>query len=69
LEDDVKIDRQGSWVASLGFVFVLIGLWWLTLPGIPRGAVVFLLSGTVFIAGGVLRWRAERRRRAGEHSP
>jgi uncharacterized membrane protein HdeD (DUF308 family) len=65
----MKIDRLGWWLASLGLVFAFIGLWWLTLPGIPRGAVVFLLGGAVFIAGGVVRWRAEHRRRAGDRSP
>lgn len=65
----MKIDRFGSRLAALGLVFALIGLWWLTLPGIPRGAVVFLLGGAVFIAGGAVRWRAERRRRAGDRSP
>jgi uncharacterized membrane protein HdeD (DUF308 family) len=65
----MKIDRLGSRLAALGLVLVLIGLWWLTLPGIPRGAVVVLLGGAVFIVGGVVRWRAERRRRAGHRLP
>ncbi len=49
-----------------GLILLLIGLWWLALPGTSQGAIVVLVGGALLLTGGSVKWRADRRRRTNE---
>ncbi|MBJ2122392.1 hypothetical protein I6N91_15535 [Arthrobacter sp. MSA 4-2] len=62
----MRVDNAGPWLMANGLILMLIGSWWLALPGTSQVAVVFLVGGALLLAGGSVKWRADRRRRTNE---
>lgn len=44
-----------------GVLFVILGVWWLNIPEMYNGAVVWLVGGVVFLIGGFIKLRKSSR--------
>lgn len=38
-----------------GVLFLVLGVWWLTIQGLQNGAYVWILGGAAFLVGGLLK--------------
>lgn len=53
----MKPRNQALLIISGGILFVILGVWWLALPGMSNGAFVWLLGGVAFLIGGFIKLR------------
>jgi hypothetical protein len=51
----MKPRNQAILILSGGFLFLILGIWWLTLPDLQRGAYAWLIGGVIFVIGGLVK--------------
>lgn len=53
----MKPRNQALLIILGGVLFGILGLWWLALPGMSNGGLVWLLGGVAFLIGGFMKLR------------
>jgi uncharacterized membrane protein HdeD (DUF308 family) len=54
--------NQAILILSGGILFLILGIWWLTIPGMQNGAFGWLIGAAVFIVGGMLKLKQNSRK-------
>lgn len=53
---------QAILILSAGFLFHVLGISWLTIPHLQRGAYAWLIGSAVFVVGGLVKLQGSSRR-------
>jgi uncharacterized membrane protein HdeD (DUF308 family) len=54
--------NQAILILCGGILFLFLGIWWLTIPGMQNGAFAWLIGSAVFVIGGLLKLKQSSRR-------
>jgi hypothetical protein len=58
----MKPRNQAILIFSGGILYLVLGIWWLTIPDLQKGAFVWLIASAVFVIGGLVKFRRSSQR-------